>query len=114
MNNLNNFINDYGVINLSWATRSRKFPFINFGDELSLFIHEKLFPNIKFSHCFFDSNKTRISSIGTILHEFYNGKVLVWGTGMDGSLIHPNFDPKYLKVYAVRGKNTIKKFISFI
>lgn len=110
MKNINYFINNYNTIYLSWATKYEGNPYINFGDELSIYINKKLFPNLTFSHCSFNSNKTRLVSIGTILHEFYNGKVLVWGSGLDKNRLHSKFNADVFEIYAVRGKKT-KSFL---
>lgn len=102
--------NNYNI-NLTWAAKTKKHPYLNFGDELSYHINKFLFPNLEFIHSSFNSHSTRISSIGTILHNLYNGKILVWGTGMDILRVHPNFSPQFLKIFAIRGKKT-KEFLN--
>jgi hypothetical protein len=118
MKNLDFFLENYSSVNLSWVTVippnfHDAQPYKNFGDELSLYINQKLFPNVKFNHCHFDSNKTRIVSIGTILHNFYNGQTLVWGTGMDSRRINPHFGKSHFEIFAVRGVRTKKILETF-
>lgn len=113
MRNLDFFLENYCSVNLSWATATPSQPYKNFGDELSIYINQKLFPNVKFNHCHFDSNKTRIASIGTILHNFHNGQTLVWGTGMDSRQINLHFGKSHFEIFAVRGLRTKKILETF-
>lgn len=105
-----NLIFPDNFIHLTWATKTKAYPYMNFGDELSYYINKFLFPELNFVHSSFDSSKTRISSIGTILHNLYNGKILVWGSGLDKNRIHPQFNIEHLSIFAVRGKKT-KQFL---
>lgn len=94
----------YGHVNLAWATRTSEYPFINFGDELSYYINRKIIESsIPIKHSNFNCWDDRICSIGTILNEFHNGRVYVWGSGFDIHNIHPRFMNTRLHIYATRG-----------
>ncbi len=92
-----------GKLPLAWATVAVN---KNFGDELSPFINSEMVrPAYEIIHSNFDQDSSRLVSVGTILHEFKNGNLFVWGTGMDREL----FDPKKFRstnpsVFAIRGK----------
>jgi pyruvyltransferase len=78
----------------------------NFGDELSHYLNSKILgPDYSIQHANFDADETRLVAIGTILHEFSNGELHVWGTGMDRQLFDPEkFRSTNPTVLAIRGK----------
>lgn len=103
----NHFLNTYGCVYLSWATKISSNPFINFGDELSYFITRHLISaHIPIKHAHFDSKYEKICSIGTILHNFTKGKTYVWGTGFDKCSTKARADLAPLDIFATRGEHT--------
>lgn len=99
---------------LSWCASTKSRPYANFGDALSPIIIQGLMGS---PVCIagFNSNVERIAGIGTILQNFSNGRVHVWGTGLDcrRNILDKQkqyFDPtstntEYV-IHAVRGRIT--------
>lgn len=96
-------IAEEGVLRLAWASGEIH---KNFGDELSYFVNSEIVsPEYRISHSNFDEDVPRMVSVGTILHEFTNGELLVWGTGMDRELFDPEkFRSTNPEIFAIRGK----------
>jgi hypothetical protein len=98
-------------LNLSYASSIPEQPWANFGDSLNpILLH--LLTEMAVKHTNFDEDVNRLSAIGTILQDFSNGTLDVWGTGLDvtKTTIKPllnHFNPLKTnvdyKVHAVRG-----------
>jgi pyruvyltransferase len=67
---------------LAYVKTTNSHPYCNFGDGLSPII-VALITGCPVHHCNFDSFSERISAIGTIGHSLRNGRVHIWGTGLD-------------------------------
>jgi pyruvyltransferase len=108
-------------INLAWAASTSDTPYSNFGDALNpILLH--LLTGREITHSNFDSNESKLVAIGTILQDFRNGKVDVWGTGLDVRVPCQQgerryFDPRITNVdycvHAVRGIMTAHTLSSF-
>jgi pyruvyltransferase len=81
---------------------------LNFGDELSKIIVEKIV-NDKVPITHLKTTRPKLLSIGSILH-FANNGDYVWGSGVNGKINSSEHKFKHLNVYAVRGPLT-KKFL---
>lgn len=103
-----------GSLGLVYAASTKERQYANFGDALSpIVIH--LLTGGKVKHLNFNSDCERIAAIGTILHNFSNNTLHVWGTGLDVTRNIRNADKKYFdprdmnidyKIHAVRGRIT--------
>ncbi|WP_083387324.1 polysaccharide pyruvyl transferase family protein [Salinicola sp. MIT1003] len=101
-------------LGLVYAASTKESPYSNFGDALSpIILH--LLTKKEIKHLDFNSKCERMAGVGTILHNFSNSKVHVWGTGLDvtRNIKKPGkkyYDPQDLDVeyivHAVRGKIT--------
>jgi hypothetical protein len=67
---------------LSWVASTASNRWVNFGDALSAIVVGAV-AGRKPIHAAFDSKAERMSAIGTIGHALKNGKIHVWGTGLD-------------------------------
>ncbi|WP_027173313.1 polysaccharide pyruvyl transferase family protein [Methylobacterium sp. 10] len=102
-----------GSVPLAWAASSQKFPYANFGDALSAVMVAAISGRVV-RHAAFDSNSERLVAVGTIGHAISNGKVHMWGTGLDAQRCPGNPNPAPYQrpagtefhVHAVRGPKT--------
>ncbi len=92
-----------GRLPLAWATAEVN---KNFGDELSYYINNEIVGSgYVIQHSNFNDDMPRLVSVGTILHEFVNGELWVWGTGMDRELFdREKFGTTNPEVLAIRGQ----------
>lgn len=103
-----------GSLGLVYAASVKERPYANFGDALSpIILH--LLTGERIKHLNFDSDCERIASVGTILHNFSNGNLHVWGAGLDVTRNVKNFKKQYFdpfdmnidyNIHAVRGRIT--------
>ncbi|MBD8617098.1 polysaccharide pyruvyl transferase family protein [Pseudomonas putida] len=101
-------------INLAYASSIPERPWANFGDSLNpILMH--LLTGAEITHTDFDQDVPRLSAIGTILQDFSNGELDVWGTGMDvtytrnapwANCFNPSLTGIDYKIHAVRGMIT--------
>lgn len=103
-----------GSLGLVYAASTEERPYANFGDALSPIIFH-LLTGEKIKHLNFNSNCERVAAVGTILHNFSNNTLHVWGTGLDVTRNVLNVDKKFFdphdmninyRIHAVRGKIT--------
>lgn len=108
-------------IKLAFAASTKNLPYSNFGDALSAIIVSAL-TNREIVCANFQSSSEKMSAVGTILQNFKNGRVNVWGTGLDVTINHVDkakhyFNPLQTKadyrLYAVRGRITASVFEQF-
>lgn len=71
--------------NLVYLKATADQPYSNFGDALSPII-VSLLSGRPINHCNLDSEEERISAIGTIAHSLRNGRIHVWGSGLDAAV----------------------------
>ena len=102
-----------GSVSLVWASMPFGMPLTNFGDALSPIVVSAI-SGRRVKQSAFRGNTERLSAIGTIAHNFANGKVHIWGSGLDRSIdpldstssahaFPPDTD---FVVHACRGANT--------
>ncbi|MBB2201131.1 polysaccharide pyruvyl transferase family protein [Gluconacetobacter tumulisoli] len=98
-------VDETGGVPLSWAMPTAPHPYPNLGDALSAVMvgtmaGQPIIPR------HFDAVQERLAAVGTIAHGLRNGRVHLWGVGLDGSRFHELPPNTEFVVHATRGPHT--------
>lgn len=94
-----------GGVPLSWVRPTTQHPYPNLGDALSaVMVGTMAGKPVVPRH--FDSTRERLAAIGTIGHAMCNGRVHLWGVGLDGNRFEEMPSNTEYIVHATRGPCT--------